>query len=306
MEKLDHDSQEKLRDNLAGQQDNLIEVKKVSKKFTGFTLQEVSFNLKKGYIMGFIGPNGAGKTTTIKLMMNLLKRDGGEIRIFNQDHLRHERSIKERIGFVYDNHEFYDELKAREVEKIIAPFYRSWDSKAYAQYLKKFELPQSKKIKDFSKGMKMKFALAVALSHQAELLIMDEPTSGLDPVFRQEFLDIICDFMDEQKGVLFSTHITSDLDKIADYVTFINQGCIILSSSKEKILEDYGLVKGEKKYLQQELSSHLIGLREGNFGFEALTAEAEHLRRNYPEIMVERPTLEEIMLYLVRGAKRDV
>ena len=306
MGKLEHDAQEKLRDNLEGQQDNLIEVKKVSKKFTGFTLQEISFNLKKGDIMGFIGPNGAGKTTTIKLMMNLLKKDGGEIRIFNQDHLRHERSIKERIGFVYDNQEFYDELKAREVEKIIAPFYRSWDSKVYTRYLKDFELPQSKKVKDFSKGMKMKFSLAVALFHQAELLIMDEPTSGLDPVFRQEFLDLIRDFMDERKGVLFSTHITSDLDKIADYITFINQGRIVLSSSKEKILEDYGLVKGEKKYLREELCPHLIGLREGNFGFEALTAEAEYLRRNYPEIMVERPTLEEIMLYLVRGAKKDV
>lgn len=291
---------------MAEQQDNLIEFKNVSKNFTGFTLQEISFNLKKGYIMGFIGPNGAGKTTTIKLMMNLLKKDEGEIRIFNQDHLHHERSIKERIGFVYDSQEFYDELNVKEVEKIIAPFYRKWDSSAYARYLKDFELPRSKKVKDFSKGMKMKFYLAVALSHQAELLIMDEPTSGLDPIFRQEFLDIIRDYMDEEKGVLFSSHITSDLDKIADYVTMIYQGRIILNSSKEKLLENYGLVKGEKKYLSQELCPHLLGLREGNFGFEALTAEADFLHRNYQDIIVERPTLEEIMLYLTKGAKKDV
>jgi ABC-2 type transport system ATP-binding protein len=305
MEKRGNNLQEKVPDSLR-EQNYLIEVKKVKKDFTGFALQEISFNLKKGDIMGFIGPNGAGKTTTIKLLMNLLRKDGGEIKLFNQDHLRHEREIKERLGFVYDNQDFYDELKVREAEKIVAPFYRNWDSKAYAQYLNDFELPHTKKIKDFSKGMKMKFSLAIALSHQAELLIMDEPTSGLDPVFRQEFLDLIRDFMDEQKGVLFSTHITSDLDKIADYVTFINQGRIVFSSSREKIFEDYGMVRGEKKHLQPELCSHLIGLREGNFGFEALTAEAALLHRNYSEIMVTPPTLEEIMLYLVKGAKRDV
>lgn len=288
------------------QGENLLEVEKLSKKFKDFMLQEVSFNLKKGYIMGFIGPNGAGKTTTIKLIMNLLKKDGGEIRLFQEDHLRQEKTIKERIGFVYDDQEFYDELNPKEIERIIAPFYRNWDSKAYTRYLQDFALPPAKKSKDFSKGMKMKLSLAVALSHHAELLLMDEPTSGLDPVFRQEFLDIIHDFMDEDKGVLFSTHITSDLDKIADYVTFINRGRIVLSSSREKILESYGLVKGEKRQLDEELRRQLIGLREGNFGFEGLTDDAAGLRRKSNKIVVEQPTLEEIMLFLVKGEKKDV
>jgi ABC-2 type transport system ATP-binding protein len=255
--------------------------------------------------MGFIGPNGAGKTTTIKLLMNLLKRDGGEVKIFGQDNVRFERSIKERIGFVYDNNEFYDELDIRDVRRIVAPLYHDWDNKAFEQYIKSFDLPIKKKIKDLSKGMKMKFSLALALSHHAELLLMDEPTSGLDPVFRKEFLDIIRDFLDEEKGVLFSSHITSDLDKIADYVTFINNGHIIFSLSKEEVLEKYGLVKGEKKYLKEELRKELIGFTEGNFGFEGLTTCPDDIRNRYKELILERPTLEEIMLYTVREEKKN-
>ncbi len=287
-------------------EEKLLDIHQLSKKFTDFALQDISFTLNKGYIMGFIGPNGAGKTTTIKLIMNLIKKNAGEIKIFGQDHRLAEKQIKERIGFVYDEQDFFDELKVGEVEKIVAPLYRNWDRQAYAGYLKDFDLPQNKPIKDFSKGMKMKFTLALALSHQADLLIMDEPTSGLDPVFRQEFLDIIRSFVDENKGVLFSTHITSDLEKIADFITFINRGKIVFSASREIILEKYGLVKGEKKSLPGELRQHLIGLREGNFGFEALTDDAQGLRQNFNEITVERPTLEQIMLFQVKGEKKDV
>lgn len=287
-------------------EENLLDIHQLSKKFPDFALQDISFSLKKGYIMGFIGPNGAGKTTTIKLIMNLIKKNAGDIKLFGQDHQFAEKQIKERIGFVYDEQDFFDELKVGEVEKIVAPLYWNWDRQAYAGYLKDFGLPQAKPIKEFSKGMKMKFTLAVALSHQADLLIMDEPTSGLDPVFRQEFLDIILGFVDERKGVLFSTHITSDLDKIADFVTFINQGRIVFSSSREIILERYGLVKGEKKNLPGELRQRLIGLREGNFGFEALTDDAQGLRQKFNDITVERPTLEQIMLFLVKGEKKDV
>ena len=274
--------------------ENLLEVRNLGKKYTGFALQDVSFNLKKGYIMGFIGPNGAGKTTTIKLIMNLIKKDSGEIKVFGQDHVRAEKQIKERIGFVYDEQEFFDELKVPEVEKIVAPLYRNWDRQAYARYVKE---------------LKMKFSLAIALAHQADLLIMDEPTSGLDPVFRQEFLDLMLSFVDEEKGVLFSSHITSDLDKIADYVTFINQGRIVFSYSRETVLEKYGLVKGEKKNLPDELRQQLIGLREGNFGFEALTDDAQALRKKFGGEMgvsIERPSLEQIMLFLVKGEKKDV
>ena len=286
--------------------ENIIEVKGLKKKYEGFSLQDISFNLKKGYIMGFIGPNGAGKTTTIKLLMNLLKKDGGEIKIFGQDNVRYEKSIKDRIGFVYDNSEFYDELNIRDVKRFVAPLYSRWDNKAFEEYIKTFNLPVKKKVKDFSKGMKMKLSLALALSHHAELLIMDEPTSGLDPVFRQEFLDIIQDFMDESKGVLFSSHITSDLDKIADYVTFINNGSIVLTSSKEEVMEKYGVVKGGKDDINDDLRQKLIGLHEGKFGFEALTSDVDSIRTRYKNLVVERPTMEDIMLYLVREGKGNV
>ncbi|MDD2402647.1 MAG: ABC transporter ATP-binding protein [Clostridia bacterium] len=286
--------------------ENIIEVKGLKKKYEGFSLQDISFNLKNGYIMGFIGPNGAGKTTTIKLLMNLLKKDGGEIKIFGQDNVRYEKSIKDRIGFVYDNSEFYDELNIRDVKRFVAPLYSRWDNKAFEEYIKTFNLPVKKKVKDFSKGMKMKLSLALALSHHAELLIMDEPTSGLDPVFRQEFLDIIQDFMDESKGVLFSSHITSDLDKIADYVTFINNGSIVLTSSKEEVMEKYGVVKGGKDDINDDLRQELIGLHEGKFGFEALISDVDSIRTRYKNLVVERPTMEDIMLYLVREGKGNV
>jgi ABC-2 type transport system ATP-binding protein len=198
----------------------ILELQNVTKKFPGFTLQDVSFSLEPGYIMGFIGANGAGKSTTIKLIMNLLRRDSGEIRVFGLDISKHENEIKNRIGFVYDENHFYEELTIREMKTIIAPFYRDWDDNVYKRLLKDFELPEKQRIKNLSKGMKMKFSLAIALSHHAELLLMDEPTSGLDPLIRSDLLEILADVIqDERRSVLFSTHITSDLDRIADYIT---------------------------------------------------------------------------------------
>lgn len=183
--------------------------------------------------MGFIGPNGAGKTTTIKLIMNLLKKDGGKINVFGKDNVKYEKEIKNNIGFVYDENHFYSELSINEMKNIIAQYYKKWDDDAFNKYIKKFDLPSKRKIAKLSKGMKMKFSLAIALSHDADFIIMDEPTSGLDPVIRSEILDILSYILqDENKGILFSTHITSDLDKIADYVTLINNGEIIFSFSQ--------------------------------------------------------------------------
>lgn len=195
--------------------ENILEVTNLTKHYPGFSLNNVSFTLKRGFIMGFIGPNGAGKSTTIKLIMNLMKKDKGNIHLFGLDHLKHELEVKERIGFVYDENVFYEELTVKEMKNIIRPFYRRWNEETFQYYVKQFDLPLTKQIKHLSKGMKMKLSLAIALSHEAELLIMDEPTSGLDPIVRSEILDILQHIMeDERKGVFFSSHITSDLDKI--------------------------------------------------------------------------------------------
>jgi ABC-2 type transport system ATP-binding protein len=281
----------------------VLELKNVTKRFAGFTLDRVSFSLEPGYIMGFIGANGAGKTTTIKLIMNLLRLDEGEIRVLGLDSRRQEQEIKQRIGFVYDESYFYETLTMAEMTRIIAPFYKNWDGEAYAKYVDLFALPARRKLADFSKGMKMKYALAVALSHKAELLIMDEPTSGLDPLVRSEFLDILRDVIqDERCSVLLSSHITSDLDQIADYVTMINGGRIAFSKSKEELLEEYVLIRGERALLNTAVRDHILGLKESKFGFEGLvTNKAEVERLAQGRAVFERPNLEEIMLHFVKG-----
>ena len=285
--------------------ENILEIKNLRKEYDGFLLNDISFALKKGYVMGFIGPNGAGKTTTIKLIMNLIKRDKGEISICGCDNLKQEQEMKEQIGFVYDENHFYEELTVTEMKRVIVPFYQHWDEGTYQRYLKIFELPAHKKIKTLSKGMKMKFSLALALSHQARFLIMDEPTSGLDPVFRNELLDILREYMaSEERGVLFSSHVTSDLDKIADYVTLIDNGEILLCCSKEELLGQYGLIKGEKRLLNDDLRRELIGVQENSFGFTALTSDVTGISGRYCDsLLIERPTLEDIMLYMIRRDK---
>lgn len=287
--------------------ESILEVRNLRKEYKDFTLSDISFSLEKGYIMGFIGPNGAGKSTTIKLIMNLLKKDGGEIRVFGLDNIKNEVQVKERIGFVYDESYFYEELTVSEMKRIIAPFYQRWDDNAFNKYLKNFDLPHKKKIKSLSKGMKMKFSLALALSHNADLIIMDEPTSGLDPIFRNEILDILRDLLqDENKGVLFSTHITTDLDKVADYITFINKGEMVLTGAKDEIMERYGLVKGSKDLLDRDVRQEFTGIRENNFGFEALTKDVARARSLFKDsVVIERPSLEDIMLYTVRGGSND-
>lgn len=281
----------------------ILELKNVTKRFAGFTLDRVSFTLEPGYIMGFIGANGSGKTTTIKLIMNLLHLEGGEIKVFGLDSRKHEQQIKQRIGFVYDENHFYEDLTISEMTKVVAPFYTNWDWGTYRKYIKEFALPETKKIKTFSRGMKMKYALTVALAHKAELLIMDEPTSGLDPLVRSELLDILAEVIqDERCSILFSSHITSDLDRIADYVTLINQGKIVFSQSREELFEKYTVIKGERNLLDANLRSYIVGLRENQFGFEALVTERENVESlTKGKAVFERPTLEDIMLFCSRG-----
>lgn len=288
--------------------DCILEVKNLSKNYNEFSLDNLSFSLERGYIMGFIGPNGAGKGTTIKAIMNLIRKDSGQISVLGMDNVKDEKRIKEKIGFVYDENYFYDDLTLLQSKDIISPFYKNWDDKSFQRYIKDFELPLKGKIQNLSKGMKMKFSLALALSHNAELIIMDEPTSGLDPIVRRELLEILYGIIqDEKKGILFSTHNTSDLDKIADYVTFINKGKLVFSCAKEELLENYGIIKGESKLLDNEIKQKLIGIKESRYGFEALSKNSRELKKLLGDkVVVERPNLEDIMLYIVRSEKQCI
>lgn len=283
----------------------ILEIKNLRKDFKGFSLKDINLSLERGFIMGFIGPNGAGKSTTIKLILNLMERDRGEINVFGKENIKNEIEVKNKIGFVLDENHYYEEITIKEMKRIIAPFYKQWDDGVFNKYVKDFGLPIDRKIKELSKGMKMKFSLAVALSHNAELLIMDEPTSGLDPVVRSELLDILSDLMqDENKGVFFSTHITSDLDKIADYITFINNGEIVFSTTKDDILDNFGLVKGPKELIFDNNLYEFVGMRENQYGFEALVQDKEKFKKLYGnKVVIEKPTLEDIMVYYTRRDK---
>lgn len=279
-----------------------LEVKNLSKSFGDFALDGVSFSLPQGYIMGFIGPNGAGKSTTIRILLGLLKRDGGDVKILGQDPMLQNEEIKQRIGVVFDENYLYETLTLLDMKRVVAPFYKRWDEARFREYIDRFSLPLHKKIKDLSKGMKMKFALSLALSHHADLLILDEPTSGLDPVVRSEFLGILQELMeDEGKSVFFSTHITSDLERIADYITLIDGGKIRFSMTKDEMMERYSLVKGGRELLTESMKEKLIGFKEHAFGFEGLTERKGELMKEYKEGLVfEKPTLDEIMIYHTR------
>ena len=288
--------------------ENVIEIKHVNKAFDGFRIKDFSLNVKKGFVTGFIGGNGVGKSTTIKLIMNLLQPDSGTVSIFGLNYKEHEKEIKQRIGFVFDENVFYEHLTLAEMKRIIKPAYSNWDDNLFNHYVKTFELPLNKKIKTFSKGMMMKASLTMALSHHAELIIMDEPTSGLDPIFRRELLDILHQLMqDENKTIFFSTHITTDLDRIADYITFIHNGELIFTKEFYEIEEDYAIVKGGTELLDRDTEQEFIGIRKSNHGFEALTANKSRIETIFGEmVMIEKPTLEDIMFYTKKRSEQYV
>lgn len=282
---------------------NVIELQHVHKKFIGFELNDLSFNVKKGYITGFIGGNGAGKSTTIKLMMNLLQPNEGDITVFGLKYKEHEKEIKNRIGFVFDEDVFYEELTLKEMKKIVSLSYSRWNEELFQHYVKIFELPLNKRLKQLSKGMKMKASLAIALSHEAELIIMDEPTSGLDPVFRRELLQLLHDIMqDGDKTIFFSTHNTTDLDRIADYITFVHKGSHVFTKDMTEIEESYVVVKGELALLDEDIVQEFIGLEKSRHGFVGLSdnkASVEALFGNMA--LIEKATLEDIMYYTKKG-----
>ncbi|MBU5214072.1 ABC transporter ATP-binding protein [Heyndrickxia oleronia] len=288
--------------------ENVIEIQNVHKSFEGFQLKDLTLTVKKGFVTGFIGGNGVGKSTTIKLIMNLLQPDSGTISVFGLNYKEHEKEIKQRIGFVYDENVFYDHLTLAEMKEIVKRSYVNWDDQLFNDYVKTFNLPLTKKIKSFSKGMMMKASLSIALSHHAELIIMDEPTSGLDPIFRRELLDILHQLMqDGNKTIFFSTHITTDLDTIADYITFIHQGEHIFTKELYQIEEEYAIVKGGLDLLDQETEKEFISIRKSNYGFEALTANKARAEEIFGEmVLIEKPTLEDIMYYTKKGAEQYV
>ena len=281
---------------------SLISLKNVCKSFPAFSLDNISFEVPKGYIMGFIGPNGAGKTTTIKSILNMLSPDSGEIILFGE---KISVDSKDAIGVVMDSPFYVDDWNITDVEKAISPFYKSWNRDKFDELIKKFNIVPTKKVKELSRGMKVKLMLAVALSHDAKLLILDEPTSGLDPAVRDDLMDILADFIaDENKAVLFSTHITSDLEKIADYITFIINGKIEFTGEKDKLIESYRLVKGGVANLSAEQKQNIIGYREHNVGFDGMI-KTENIKNLPADVVTDKISLDDIIIYMNKGAKNN-
>ncbi|MBP0971644.1 MAG: ABC transporter ATP-binding protein [Oscillospiraceae bacterium] len=285
---------------------NAIEIKSVTKKYDGFTLDNISFSVPKGSIMGFIGQNGAGKTTTIHGILNIIPLNAGTVSILGMDHIKDEQAIKERIAVVFDEMPFHDLFTAADMGRIFKGLYPRWDDAAFQQNLERFQLPQKKKIGQFSKGMKMKLQIACALSHGAELLIMDEATTGLDPVVRNEILDMFLEYLqDEGHSILMSSHITSDLEKIADSVTFIDRGKILLSGYKDDVLASHGIIKCTKADYKDLDPADLVSTRLTDFGAEAMVSDRKTAARKYSGLVIDPAALDEIMVYYVNRIKKE-
>jgi ABC-2 type transport system ATP-binding protein len=283
--------------------ENVVELKNVTKKFKGFSVENIDLHVKQGFVTGFIGANGAGKSTTIKMILNLLKPDAGEVKVFGLDYKKHEKAIKERIGFVYDGNVFFEGLNLKDIKRIVAPAYKQWDDTLFHRYVEQFELPLNKAIKTFSKGMQMKASLAVALSHHAELIIMDEPTAGLDPIFRRELLSLLQELMmDGNRTIFFSTHITTDLDRIADYIAFMQGGELVFHKSIHDVAENYALVKGRIDFLDRDTEKAFIHIHRASTGFEALTDNIAEVKQTFGDkVVIEQASLEDIMYYSKGG-----
>jgi len=280
-----------------------LEIRNLRKRYKGFTLEDVSFAVPAGTIMGLVGANGAGKTTIIKLILNLIRRDEGKIEVFGREILAHEKEVKTRIGFVHETPAFVEDAHLKDIAAAVAPFYPKWDARLFGSLIAEFGLPLDKKFKKLSHGMKMKFSLALALAHGADLLVLDEPTSGLDPVFRRELLERLSGILqDESKAVLFSTHITSDLEKTADYITFIHDGAVVFSLPKDDIRDSWAVAKGGAELLDPTRRRLFKAVRETPYGVEALTSAAADVRTAFPSgVVVDRASVEDIMIFYEEG-----
>ena len=273
---------------------NSIEISGLCKSYGDFALDHIDLKLPGGSIMGLIGENGAGKTTTIKCILNLIRRDAGAITLMGYDNIAQEQQAKSEVGVVLDECYFHDTLRPTDIHTILSRVYENWDKALFASCLKKFQLPESKYVKEFSRGMKMKLSLAAALAHHPKLLILDEATAGLDPVVRDEILD-------EEHSILISSHITSDLEKVADYITYLHQGKVVLSEAKDVIQDSYGRLGCTAADLLTVDSKDLVRVRKSSYGCEALVSDRAAFRKKYPQLMVEPISLEDIMLFIGKG-----
>lgn len=287
---------------------SILEVTGLNKSYGDFSLSDVSFTLEEDCITGFIGINGAGKTTTIRTILGIVTRASGTIKFFGKDMNKYEQELKDRIGIVLDDGGFYDELSMAEMTSIISPAYSRWSEQDYKTFMERFSLNPRQKIATLSKGMRMKYSLTLALSHQADLLIMDEPTSGLDPLIRSQLMEILKDYMKQGgKGVFFSTHITSDLDKVADMLILINNGRILFEEEKDILIDTHRLVKGDIKHLTDETRNLFLNIQETEFGFSGITNQLSKVQKNLHDILIERATIEDIMLgYIEKETKNNV
>jgi ABC-2 type transport system ATP-binding protein len=279
----------------------ILTVEGLHKRYPTFHLRDVSFSLDTGYIMGFIGANGAGKTTTLKSILNLVKKDSGTITVLGKDYTQNELELKQEIGFMFGGVDYYAKTKIMKITDVVRRFYPNWDDGIYRGYMKRFSLDENKKVEELSHGMRIKYSLTLALSHHAKLLLLDEPTSGLDPVARDDLLELFQELIEEgERSILFSTHITSDLEKCADYITYIENGRIIESRTKDDLIAAYRLVKGTQAQLDK-LAPKMIAYKVHAFGFIGLIKTSDLTKGG--DLAVEPPSLEEIMIY---HAKKEV
>jgi ABC-2 type transport system ATP-binding protein len=282
----------------------ILELRGVSKHYPGFSLREVSFSLPRGHVCGLIGPNGAGKTTIVKMILGLVRPEGGALRVCGDDPVTAERAVKDRIGFVHEVPAYYDHLRVGAIASIVRPFYSRWDQPLFEALVREFEVPTGKWFGSLSRGTRTKAALALALAHHADLLVLDEPTAGLDPVFRRSLLERLAAYVaDGQASVLFSTHITSDLERTADYLTFIRDGRLVFSATREEVFDRWFVVRGDPRVLDDSIRQSLAGVEVGPHAFTGLTSDAAGVRRQLAgrEAVVEAATLEDIMYYAGRS-----
>ena len=285
--------------------ENIIDIKNLKKKYDDkFELGKIDISIPKGVIVGLIGENGAGKTTLIKSMLNIIKIDSGEIKIFGKDYKKEEKEIKEDIGVVLDNMFFPELLNAKDINNAMKDVYKNWDSELYFSYLKEFDLPDNKPLKSMSKGMRKKLEIVAAISHKPKLLILDEPTSGLDPVVRSEVLEIFQKFIeDEEHSILLSTHITSDLEHIADEIIFIDKGKKVLQKSRDEIIDNYGILKCDIDYFSNIDKKDIIAYKKTKYAYEILVNDKEQASKKYHNCVIDKITLEDLMLLVIKGEK---
>lgn len=279
-----------------------LQINGLTKEYPGFKLDHVSFTLPCGTIMGLIGENGAGKSTTINAVLDLIRKDEGNILFWGKELSRNPRQLKEDIGVVFDGINFYETLTPAKVGKISAAAYHQWDPAAYKGFLDQFQLPADKEIKTFSKGMKMKLSIAAALSHHPKLLILDEATSGLDPVMRDDILDVFLDFIqDETHSILMSSHITTDLEKVADYITFIHQGKIVFSKPKDELIYNYGILRCGAEDFHRLDPADILAWRKNDYQWDVLVEDKNKAMSRYRSIVIDNPSIDDILLLYVKG-----